>query len=569
MKTIRFIRSYLFFLSLVSIFLLPNLAAALPELKVESCLQRKPLGAPSRGKFQQPFSMGSGNMAPGMPMTTYQPEAAAPMERTTSSLASGGKKSKKGPWDLHQTGKKPDKKLQKAGEFYLSNDDSMSLASAQRIIYAIENFLPVYRNEIRPHELLNYFHFQTNPVGGDETFSVNLQLASQNTSDKKPDKNKTTSDQSLAIAVQGKEITKATRQPAVMTFILDRSGSMGAEGKMEFLKEGMKTLKGQLKDGDVLNVVEFDHEICTAIQGFVVGRDNWKSYDKTVEELTPSGSTDLHQGLTEGYKLANEFYDTSKLNRVILVTDAIANTGELSSKLMASITKYYDNKRIALSGIGVGLDFNDELLDTLTEAGKGAYLFLGIREAVPRVFGSEFISLLQTIARDVHFKLSLPENLKMATFYGEEASTDRDKVQAIHYFANSSQLFLLDLQGKLKDPQAAQFAFTIEYENALTGLKEQENFLRSLEQIQKNGEFNIHKARMIMSFADLLEKTALPGSRPLGDWGRKSKLLSFDKVEGKKRCSETLKAMEQQVKPSQDLEIDQVLELTKKYCARF
>jgi hypothetical protein len=53
-------------------------------------------------------------------------------------------------------------------EVWLSNDDSMSLASAQRVLYAVMNHLPIELSQIRPHELLNYFSFDTtDPVAGD------------------------------------------------------------------------------------------------------------------------------------------------------------------------------------------------------------------------------------------------------------------------------------------------------------------------------------------------------------------------------------------------------------------
>ena len=50
------------------------------------------------------------------------------------------------------------------GVTYLSNDDSMSLASAQRLLWAVQNRGPVKTSEVRPHELLNYFSFDTSPV---------------------------------------------------------------------------------------------------------------------------------------------------------------------------------------------------------------------------------------------------------------------------------------------------------------------------------------------------------------------------------------------------------------------
>jgi Ca-activated chloride channel family protein len=477
-----------------------------------------------------------------------QSEAEAPAEQKAS-----------GPdqLDVHQAGKKVDKNIRNARELYLSNDDSMSLASAQRIIYAIENFLPVYRNEIRPHEFLNYFHFKTDPVAEGKTFSVNFQTAPRE------------GGETLTLAVQGKTLTAEQRRPAVMTLILDKSGSMAAQGKMEYLREGMEKLKSQFKNGDVINVVEFDHEVCNAVEGFQVGRDAMEGYDKTVKELTPRGSTDLQVGLVEGYKLAEKFYDAGKINRVILITDAIANTGQLDPELMASIGKYYDTKRIALSGIGVGLDFNDELLDTLTEKGKGAYLFLGMRDAIPRVFGTDFVSLLDTVARNVHFKATFPKGMHLDIFYGEEVSTEKAKVQPIHYFANTAQLFLLDLTGKAAGNEP--FQLQIEFEDPVSGQAQVENFSQTVEQAQSRGRDNVAKARLLMAFATLLEKTSLPGNRPYSGWypGFRQELSPEAVATGKQVCAEALPEMKKLSEAFSDQETQYATDLANKYCSRF
>src|SRR5690606_6778393 len=131
----------------------------------------------------------------------------------------------------------------------------------------------------------------------------------------------------------------------------------------------------------------------------------------------------LHAGLTRGYELADRAYQPQYTNRVLLVTDALANRGDTDPRTLAMVSDWYDSRRIRLSGIGVGKDFNDALLDRLTEKGRGAYVFLGTEAEVEAVFGDRFVSLIETTANDVHFRLHLPPSLRMQVFHGEEAST--------------------------------------------------------------------------------------------------------------------------------------------------
>jgi len=401
-------------------------------------------------------------------------------------------------------------------EIYLSNDDTMSLSSAQRVIYAIDHFLPLPLEHIRPHELLNYFSFETQGVDADDDFSVLADIAGDPRQE---------GIYTLGLSVRGRPVDRQSRRNAVVTLVIDRSGSMSDEGRMEYLKRGLKRMVGELKTGDMVHMVLFDHEVCVPLENYVVGRDARGDLERAIDALEPRGSTDLHRGLSRGYELADTTYQAEYTNRVLLITDALANTGVTDERMISMISKYYDKRRIRLSGVGVGREFNDALLDRLTERGKGAYVFLGSEAEVDAVFGPRFISLLETTALDVHFLLHLPESLRMNVFYGEESSTVKEDVQAIHYFANTSQLFLSDLmaRGGVLRPQD-DVMLTIEYEDPESGEEQYEEYAWNLGEIESEA-YNVAKGRLIMAWVDMLAEMA---ARPVpamygyaeGSWAR-------------------------------------------------
>jgi Ca-activated chloride channel family protein len=382
---------------------------------------------------------------------------------------------------------------------YLSNDDTMSLSSAQRILYAIDRYLPLPPEHIRPHELLNYFSFNTVQVAETDDFSVLANIAPN------PDKDGI---YDLALAVKGRPMDRDSRRNGAITLVIDRSGSMSDEGRMNYLKQGLKRMVSELKPGDLVNMVIFDHNVCTPLENYVVGRDRPQVLERAIDGLLPRGSTDLYSGLSTGYQVADKSYQPTYSNRVMLITDALANTGVTDARAIAMVGKYYDDRRIRLSGVGVGSSFNDELLDRLTERGKGAYVFLGSEAEVDAVFGGRFISLLETTALDVHFQLHLPPSLRMNVFYGEEASAVKEEVQAIHYFANTSQLFFSELMargGKMRPED--WIMLTIEYEDPETGASTMEEVAWNLGDIAGEAP-NVDKARMLMTFVQRLGELA-------------------------------------------------------------
>jgi hypothetical protein len=151
-------------------------------------------------------------------------------------------------------------------------------------------------------------------------------------------------------------------------------------------------------------------------------------------------------------------------------------------------------------------------------------VFLGSEAEVDAVFGGRFISLLETTAMDVHFQLHLPPSLRMNVFYGEESSVVKEDVQSIHYFANTSQLFLSDLMargGKLR-PQD-QIMLTIEYEDPETGTEMIEERAFTLSEVLQEDAFNVRKGRLLIGWADRLAQLALrpqPSGRGVveGSW---------------------------------------------------
>ncbi|MBC8069817.1 MAG: VWA domain-containing protein [Deltaproteobacteria bacterium] len=440
---------------------------------------------------------------------------------------------------------------------YLSNDDSMSLSSAQRVIFAIDRFLPLPLAHIRPHELLNYFSFETADVPETDDFSVNAEIAAD------PEK---PGIYNLALAVAGRPLDRESRRNAAITFVVDRSGSMSDEGRMDYLKRGLHRAVDELKTGDMISLVLFDDQVCTPVENFVVGRDPQRILDGAIDKLQPRGSTDVHAGLVEGYAIADRSFQATHSNRVLLVTDALANTGVTDTDSIALIGKHYDQRRIRLSGVGVGTEFNDELLDKLTEKGRGAYVFLGSPAEVDAVFGPRFVSLIETVANDVHFQLHLPPSLRMNTFYGEESSAVKEDVQAIHYFANTSQLFLSDLMargGKLRGQDSVML--TVEYEDPETGDAMVEEFAFDLGEIERESR-NIRKSRMLIRFVDGLAAMA---ARPLpSSWGAERGAWIDEEAAG--MCEQgrvDLQRMSSGIEG--DPEVKRVGGLWDHYCARF
>ena len=123
--------------------------------------------------------------------------------------------------------------------------------------------------------------------------------------------------------------------------------------------------------------------------------------DAAIDRLQPGGSTNLHGGLMLGFQEVDRHFDIRRNNRVILLTDGIANVGVTDAEQITADARAYNDRGIYLSTVGLGRDFNDALLSRLALQGQGAYHFIDSAEEMDKVFRKDVLGLMQKVASDV------------------------------------------------------------------------------------------------------------------------------------------------------------------------
>lgn len=386
------------------------------------------------------------------------------------------------------------------GTIHLSNDDAMSLASAQRTLWAVEQRAPLPVEHIRPHELLNYFTFDGARAAPGSMLGVT------------PSAFRDGDQLRFAVDVQ---VASPPRGPVDLTLLVDRSGSMSAEGRMSYTQRALQQAVGQLKAGDRVDLVVFDHSVCTPVRDFVVGRDSVSALTDQIGRMAPRGSTDLDAGLRSAYTLAREHVregHAGRSGRVMVFTDAILNTGQVDADVVTEVGRALDADRIRLTGVGVGRDFRDDVLDMLTEKGRGAYVFLGSEAVVDRLFGSGFDALIHTVAEDVRFALTLPPSLGMTRFHGEESSRDAADITPVMLNAGTHQVFFSDLAiraGRLAGQET--LVFEASWTDPATGRRAGTSQSWSVDQILRGSDRTARKAAALTAWSDLLLTRAMGG----------------------------------------------------------
>ena len=199
-----------------------------------------------------------------------------------------------------------------------------------------------------------------------------------------------------------------------LVFLIDVSGSMSSRDKLPLLKEAFAYLVGNLDENDTVSIVTYSGREAVVLDGCQGSKD--EMIMNAINNLTASGSTNGEAGLTMAYQIAEKHYIEGGNNRIIMASDGDLNVGISSA---SELTSYIEEKRdqgvyLSVLGFGTG-NYRDNNMEALADNGNGVYYYIdGLSEA-ERVFGTDLLGTLYTVAEDV--KLQIEFNSQLVESY--------------------------------------------------------------------------------------------------------------------------------------------------------
>lgn len=216
-------------------------------------------------------------------------------------------------------------------------------------------------------------------------------------------------------------------RPINLSLVIDKSGSMEAADKLSRVKTSLLNLVSQLRERDVLSIVIFDSEAEVLMPARTL-RDK-ESVKRLIRGIEPGSSTNIHAGLMLGYHEVLKNYREGSTNRVVLLTDGIANQGVTDPDRIAQDSLRFNDRGIDLSTIGVGLDLNKDLLRHLAKSGRGLFHFVADAEDIEKVFIKEVQSLVSPVASQPDLEIEYDDGLELVQLYGYEPLSTRNYVR--------------------------------------------------------------------------------------------------------------------------------------------
>jgi Ca-activated chloride channel family protein len=214
----------------------------------------------------------------------------------------------------------------------------------------------------------------------------------------------------LQIGLHARDAEDVDRKPLHLVFVIDRSGSMSIDDRIGLVRRSIKTLLNELGRRDTVSIVSFSNDARIDLEPTIATER--ERIAAALESIYPSSNTNVEAGLRLGYSLADREASEGAVNRVILLSDGVANEGITEADGIFDTVRQHASHGITVTTIGVGKsNFNDVLLNRFAELGKGNYFYIDGPEAARRIFSEKLAGTTQTLAKDTKIQVVFDPNV--------------------------------------------------------------------------------------------------------------------------------------------------------------
>jgi Ca-activated chloride channel family protein len=259
----------------------------------------------------------------------------------------------------------------------------------------------------------------------------------------------------LRIALNGCKPERTDRTPVNVAFVIDRSGSMEGS-RIAQAREAAIMAVNRLDANDIAAVVIFDDAVDVLVAARNVTDPAY--FNNLIRSVGVRGSTAIYAGVIEGAKEVRKHKDARRLNRVVLLSDGLANVGPSRPEAFAALGRALLAEGISVSTIGLGNDYNEDLMLQLARASDGNHAFAAAPGDLVQIFNKEFDDVLASCAQTVSIDVELKPGARVVRALSRDGSIEpqRARFQLNQVYAATEHYVLLELEFDGDAPKGAQ-----------------------------------------------------------------------------------------------------------------
>jgi Ca-activated chloride channel family protein len=232
----------------------------------------------------------------------------------------------------------------------------------------------------------------------------------------------------VLIRLQGSEDAKTARPNLDLAIVLDRSGSMSGD-KIRAVKQAALDLLKELEEGDHVTLITYSSDVSVHEDHLRTDASGVTALRNHLLPIDSGGGTALGPAVMQTLDLLEARRSKDELHHVILFSDGQANNGEDRPEVLGQRAADGFRHGVSVSTLGVGLDYNEDLMTRLADEGGGRYQFIKDASAIPQVLGDELAGLVSTVASEVEVDITPAEGIEIVDVFGYPVTREDGQVR--------------------------------------------------------------------------------------------------------------------------------------------
>ena len=274
----------------------------------------------------------------------------------------------------------------------------------------------------------------------------------------------------LKVGLNGFKMPVTSRRaPVNVALVLDKSGSMNGRKIAEAKQAAIQAVR-RLNADDIVSVVVYDSTVEVLVPSTkLVDKD---AVCRKISQVQPGGRTALFAGVSKAAAELRKLIDREHVNRIVLLSDGMANVGPSAPSELGSLGASLKKENISVTAMGLGLDYNEDLMVNLAGNSGGNHVFIEDETQIAALFNKEFNTVLSVVAQEVAITIEVAKGVRPVRVFGNQAEINGQKVVATltQLYSEQEKFLVLEVdvpaspEGKPRD--IAQVS--VDYDNMLT-----------------------------------------------------------------------------------------------------
>lgn len=306
-----------------------------------------------------------------------------------------------------------------------------------------------------------------------------------------------------ALVRPGTTVTRRDRAPLAVALVLDKSGSMRSDNKIANARRGAIEALKALDGRDVASVVAYDTSASLLLPARSVS--SMDPFAKIISTINADGSTALYDGVQLGAKQLQPYIKEGYVPRIIMLSDGMANVGPASTSELAALGRALSEREMTITTIGLGLDYNEDLMTALAAESGGNSYFAKSAESLVDIFARDMADAVTLTARRVHLTVECGDGVMPIRVIGRGGEQKGRTLEAPIdnlYGAEKYALFEVELPERKSDTNLEALTVRLDYVDALSGKNVTERMPFT---VAYSGDSNLVKKNRQMAIVSQIE----------------------------------------------------------------